>query len=503
MRLGIIDIGSNTVRLVIWDIYGKGYYRIVDEIKENVRIGESLEEDYFIDEEKIVSLLDVLKRFDNFNKSLRTEKVITVASEAIINSANKDDIIKRIKNETSLDPIVLDDTAKSHLDFFGVTNSMMVENSLMIDISGTTTEMMWIVDNEQKEYAYLPFGTINLTRKFRLNQLVTKEDHIALEKFLLENLSNIPWLKEAHFKTIILVGGSARTIGRIDRYRKRYPLSITHNYSLSDLDIDDMYYKIMTKDVNSRNKILGLNKDRSDIILGALAILHIIHEVSKVEEYRISGKGLREGILYEWISENMETHDNMLDSTIYSILARHKTDLPHAEQVFKLSNRIYDQMTDILKLNRYYKDILKCAALLHDVGSSIRYYDHEKHSFYIILNSEINGLNHKEILMSALSASYHRNNNMDLTITMYSQLINKLDSLIAERIGLIISIAESFDKSMNQLVSDITVSFDDEKVIFTAYSDSDLTTEIKEAYHIEDKFQEIFGRKLIVEQANQ
>lgn len=498
MRLGVIDIGSNTVRLVIWDIYGKGFYRIVDEIKSNIRLGDTLDENNIIPSEKVTELTETLKRYEEFNRSLKTDRIITVASEAIRNSLNRDEIIKIIEENTNLKPIILDDTSEAHLDYRGVTGSMVLENSLLVDISGTNTELTWIVNNQQKEYAFLPFGTINLTKRFGLSSLVTAENHKNLEEFLKDSIEQIPWLKNPEFNKIVLVGGSARTIARIDRYRKRYPLSITHNYTMSDLDINDLYYSVLTKDIRQRNKINGLNKDRSDIILAALAILFSIQKVTNVQEFRISGKGLREGILYEHIHSNMEYIEDMLDSSIYSILARHDMEVTHSEKVTELSMKIYNSLSDILKLNKYYSDVMKTASMLHDVGNSIRFYDHEKHSFYIILNSEINGLNHKEILLAALAASFHRNNNMDIMISNFSQIINRLDVIIAERMGLIISIAESFDKSMNSVVKDVEVEINDTQIIIKPIADVDLTFEIIDAKLLCEKFEEVFHKELVI-----
>lgn len=497
MRLGIIDIGSNTVRLVIWDIYGKGFRRIVDEIKDNVRLGENFNNEFEISDEKVNSLINTLKRFKYFTESLKVDRVIVVASEAIRLSKNRDELLYKIKKETTFETIVLDDTAESYLDYKGVTGSMEVEDSLMVDISGTNTELVWIKNNEQMESICLPFGTLNLTQMFNLNQIVSPKDHTDLEEFLLENLTKIDWIRENTFKTIILVGGSARTIARIDRKKKRYPLSITHNYTLNDLDINNLYYSVLTKDVKQRNKIQGLNKDRSDIILAALAMVYTLQKVSKVQEIRISGNGLREGIVYETTFAAMDTIENMLDSTIYAILARHDMDVRHSEHVYKLTKKMYDGLSPILKLHEDYQDVLKTAAMLHDVGMSIRYYDHEKHSFYIILNSEINGLNQKEILLSALAASYHRNNNMDLLIANFTQIINKLDVINAEKIGLLINLAECFEKNLNNIVYDVKVEIKDDNIILAPYADREITTEMLEANKVVDRFKEIFKKDLI------
>lgn len=349
------------------------------------------------------------------------------------------------------------------------------------------------------ESASIPVGTLNLTEQFHLSGIVTTENHMAMEVLLREQFGAIPWIRDNEFKTLILVGGSARTIGRMDRYRRRYPLTLTHNYTLQDLDISELYHQLMTKTAHARAQLNGLETDRADIILGALGIIRSLCQISGLKEIRISGKGLREGVLYEHIRSSYDTYQNMLDASLYSVLARHSMETGHPEQVWNLSRKLFEALRNERDLPAYCHDILKCAAMLHDIGMSIRYYDHEDHSFYIILNSEVNGLNHREILMAALAASYHRKNDHDLSIAAYSQLINRMDLIIAEKLGLLIALAESFERSLHGLITDVTVQVDQDTVTVTTFSYEEVDTELAEASKAKDKFRQIFRKELVLD----
>lgn len=497
MRLGIIDIGSNTMRLVVWEIYGRGYYRIIDEIKETVRLG-SQANDPEIAADKMKKAAVLLQEFRTFSQNLRVDKTIVMATTAVRQASNREEFLDYIKAESGFSPVVLSADEESYLDYYGVASSMEVENSLLVDVGGSSTELVWIRNNKLIESASIPIGTLTLTEQFDLEDIVTSQNHTAMEEKLRLEIKKIPWLFGSGFKTMILVGGSARAVGRIDRYRKRYPLSITHNYTLLDLDVQELFNQMMTKTAYNRSKIQGLEKSRADIIMGALAILKNLCSLTGLQELRVSGKGIREGKLYQYIKANYDPFPDMLDASLNAILERHCLDTAHAYHVLKLSAKLFQALKNPRDLPESSYEILKCAALLHDSGMSIRYYDHEIHSQYIILNSEINGLNHKEILLAALAARFHRKNETDLPIAAYSQLINKLDLRLAEKLGLLIGIAESFERNLNGNIFDLECIVSDDKITIYPMARQNIDIEIEAASKMKDKFREIFQKDLVL-----
>ncbi|PKK40407.1 Exopolyphosphatase [Clostridiaceae bacterium JG1575] len=491
MRLGIIDLGSNTVRLVVWEIYGRGFYRTIQEQKKNIRLGEQSHNPE-IAEDKIEETVTTLREFRRFCENLDVGRIIVVATEAVRRAPNQKDFLARIQTETGFEPVVLCQHEEAYLDFRGVTGSMEVKNSLMVDIGGSSTELVWIKDNQMMENISVPIGTLDLTEDFELADIVKTEAKTAMEKKLLEAFSSIDWIRENVFSTMILVGGSARAIGRIERYRTRYPLTLTHNYSLSCQDIKALYYHFMTKNAATRAKTQGLERNRSDLILGALAIIHTLCRCNGLSELRISGKGLREGILHEHLTSHYDCYPSMLDASLFAIISHHNLNRDHALHVHRLAKICFDALVEKGQLDASQEDVLKCAAYLHDSGLSIRYYDHEKHSFYLILNSEINGLNHKEILLAALAARYHRKVETEPSIVPYTHLINKMDLYTAERLGLFIALGEAFDLSLSGLVYDLDCAVLDERFVLRPHASEDVSMEIHKAMKIKDKFQELF-----------
>ena len=213
----------------------------------------------------------------------------------------------------------------------------------------------------------------------------------------------------------------------------------------------------------------------------------------------MSNNSIREGLLYDYIYNNYEVIDNILDYSIYGILNSLNANIEHAKHVYFLSLTLFDQLRPLHRLDDKYLNILKTGAMLHDCGISINYEYHHKHSLYIILNSFINELTHKEHLMSAAIAASHRFNNYHLPLAQFSYLINKLDIDIIDKIGALVKIAEGLDRTLVGSVKNLKVYSDNEKVIITLYSPNNLDVEIHQAMRGKDFFKEVYNRELIIE----
>jgi len=188
----------------------------------------------------------------------------------------------------------------------------------------------------------------------------------------------------------------------------------------------------------------------------------------------------------------------VLSFSIDNIIDRFKMNKSHAYQVYKLSSSMHSQLESILKIPDNAIKVLKTSALLHDSGISISYYGHHNHSFYMILNSGIHGLSHREIVMSAFAASMHRHKKIKPLLNGYSGIISSEDMESVTKISLLLRLAESFDTCMDNFIDDIKCSFDSNKVIISLVARKKPNVEINRALYAADTFERITGRKLVI-----
>ncbi|MGG5462281.1 Ppx/GppA phosphatase family protein [Clostridium sp. B9] len=500
-RIGVIDIGSNSVRLTLAEVENSGYFRIIDELKEHIRLGSDLFACSILSQEKIDLTISSIKAFKSMCQSCGASKIMLIGAESIREVNNEVNLKEIIKTELDLNLRILSNEEEIYYNFLGAKNSLYIDDSLLLDINGNNTHVCWIKNNNIYKEVTLPFGYVTLTSMFELDDMVTFENNTNCVNYIKEHLSEIDWLSENKFNSLIGVGGSFRNLGKMDRRRKRYPIDIVHNYLMYDYDIDEMSHALKSKNLRQRKKIEGLSPARADVIVASSNIIKQVLKFTDTSEVIICGRGLREGLIYEYITDTFHNDDDILDISLKGIMDTLNINIPHAENVYRLANTLFDELKPLHHLGNDFKNILKTASLLHDCGISIRYYDHHIHSFYVILNSHINGLTHKEILLSALCAAYHRNNSFQAPLAKYSSIINKLDVKHVEFIGVILKLAEGLDRGLTGHVRDLDVLIEEDTVTLKLYSDFDLELEIRQARRSSKAFLEIYNKELIIEKA--
>lgn len=501
-RLGIIYIGTNSIKLVLSEIDDNGYFHIIDELTSSVRLCYDLIDGDAITEEMIDETLLTLKSFKSLCLVSGVKKIITVATEIFRLSSNKDYFLDKIKTEVDLEIEVLPNEEELYYNYLGVTNSIYFDNSLLVSICGSVTHFVWIVNNEIKESTSVPIGSVNLSYTFDLQDRINNKDLDIAKGLIDTTLAGYPWLKEDNFDSIIVVGGTVRAMAKIDRFRKRYPFEITHNYIMNDYDIHDVYNLVKSKDLKLRRKIEGLSYDRADIIVGGALLLQKIIDLVHNTKIIVSGRGLREGILFEHINMNYRPIGDILDYSINGVLGNLNMNKCHANHISLIASKLFEGLKPVHKLTNEYDHVLKTASLLHDCGTSIDYYNHHRHSFYIILNSNLNGLTHRELLLSAAIAASHRNNTYHLPMVQFSGLINMADINVIERLGTILKIAEGLDRSLEGAVKDLEVIINEEDVTILLTSELDLDLEIRQALRSSNRFKEVYNKTLIIQKSH-
>ncbi len=497
-RLGIIDIGSNSVRLVVVDVDSEGYFSIINEFKETVRLGDT-DENNVLKPERVQKALYTLQMFKTICEAVKSDKIIGVATAAVRKAPNQQEFIETVMKNTGIKVNVLEGWQEANFAYYGVIHSINETKGLIMDIGGGSTELIHFENQMVKNSISLPFGSIDLTKKFDTAWSISDKNANDLKEFLIEQFDSVPWLKKLKDLPLIGVGGTIRTIGKIDKKFKQYPLSLAHNYKIHSRSVQSIYEMAKGKPAEKRAKIKGLSKDRADIFFGACSAVWHLLEYCKIKHIIVSGSGIREGLVYDFIEKNHGSINSVLDFSIENIMSRFKVDKQHSYHVYKLSTSMYDQLNGLLKIPKSAEKVLKTAAMLHDSGINISYYGHNSHSFYMILNSGINGLTHKEIIMSAFAASLHRHKKLKLNWKEYEQVLSNDDVDAIMKISLLLRLSESFDTCMDNFIEDVTCEFDSEKAVITLIAPKKPNVEINRALYAADVFEKLTNRKLVIQ----
>jgi exopolyphosphatase/guanosine-5'-triphosphate,3'-diphosphate pyrophosphatase len=499
-NIGIIDIGSNSIRLMLVQININNSFSVIDEIKETIRLGKDMSPDGKLHTYRIEKAMETLSFFKHLCKAQDVKEIFAVATEAVRKASNKSAFLNKIKTELNLTVRVLSGNEEAYYSYFGTINSIDIDNALLVDIGGSSTELILVENRKVKASISLPLGGINLTEKFSLTRAMDTETEKELKTFLQSFYKNIPWLLDIKDIPLVGIGGTIRNIAKINRKSNSYPLDNIHNYRISTSDVVDIYKTVSKKDASQRKKIKGLSKDRADIFLGPITSVVTLLEFCSINELLISGNGLREGLLYEYIlGEKSAPVEDVLNFSLNNLLLNYEINEAHTYQVWKLSEMLYNN----LKLVEYFPHecykILKTASLLHDCGVRISYYDHHEHSFYMILNSKINGLSHKEQLMSAYVAALHRKNDFKINLEKYSSILTEIEVITIQKLGVLLRLSESLDRAMDGNVEQINFSAEEDAVVLDIKAKNNPILEIASALEAVPAFEKLYGKKLIIQ----
>ena len=273
-KIGIIDLGSNSARLVIVELFGEGHFMVVDELKESVRLGQDMERDGFLKPSRVAETIRTLKMFKKLADASRVDRIIAVATAAVRRAKNQRSFLDEIQATCGIKVKVLSEEEEATLVYRGVINSMDIPKGLILEIGGGSTKIVYYNRRNMLNFITLPFGAVTLTDLFKDDGLSPEEQAAKVEEFFTEQLTGIDWLQNIDPDTqMIGVGGSFRNIFKISKMVRKYPLDTVHNYVLPTEDFESIYDMIKVLDLDKKKKIKGLSSGRADILPAALAVV--------------------------------------------------------------------------------------------------------------------------------------------------------------------------------------------------------------------------------------
>jgi len=502
-KIGIIDLGSSSTRLVIYQVYHNGAFKLVDDIHYKIRLVENMVDGRFLSEISMKKALKVVTMFKMLCKShnIHSKDIIAVATAAVRKAENRERFLKILYRVTGLTFKVLTGEEEALYDYNSVIHSMNCRSGIIVDIGGGSAEIVRFEADGDVRYTSIPLGAVDATERLEYKDSIAPDKLLKLEQYVEKMLKQYEWLSMGRNQYIIGIGGTLRALAEIHRRASDYPLDIIHNYTLKIEEFYKVYDELKTMTIAQRKKVDGLSSERADIIVGGFAILKVIIALTGSKEIIISGNGLREGILFEYMfKDNSEQQfKDVLEFSLNNYMDIYGIGHVHASHIAGLSLSMFEQLTALHKLQDEEKKLLKVAALLHDIGISISYYDHDMHSFYMILNSRLNGLSHREILIIALTAALHHNGKAKkVLLGKYGAILSQQDIKTIQKLSLFLKIAECLDRSETGIVQSIECKIENNLVRMKTFSDSDSELEIRQANENYEAFMKAFNMRLII-----
>lgn len=418
--VAFIDIGTNSVRILVVRISPNYMFTVLSRQKEHVRLGEGeFSGGGDLRQEAMERTVLVFRHFVELARSFSAEKIIAVATAATREARNRNVLIDRLKRETGLDIQVIPGKEEARLTYLGVSSGIRLDGkvAVFIDIGGGSTE---IAIGTQDEFFFLDsvkLGALRVSSLFPANPdgRVSKKVYSAMRAYVDERL--LETVQAARDYRIDCGIGSSGTIENLAEIAGRLFHANDPPYCNGLLSLSDLRRLISLlrgATTEERKRIPGMNSERADIIVGGAAILEALMELMGLDEIQATERGLREGLLIDYLRREEGIppfHRLPVRMTSVMRLARlFRVDESHANTIVRLALSLFDSAREagLHELDGEMREILQYAAILHDTGNYLSYDNHEMHSYYIIRNGELLGFSEQEIAMIAYVARYHR-----------------------------------------------------------------------------------------------
>jgi exopolyphosphatase / guanosine-5'-triphosphate,3'-diphosphate pyrophosphatase len=469
-----IDIGTNSFHLIVVKIKEDGNFEIIDREKDVIRLGEGNANDIkHLTREAIDRALITLKRFKLLSDSYRA-KIKAVATSAVREAHNKSEFIERVKNEVGIDVEIISGYEEARLIYLGVLKAVPVFNkkTLIVDIGGGSTEFLIGYKGTSSSSVSLKLGAVRLTQKFFKDGIISSSRIKECRRWVSLELYQVSQMiiKEG-FK--VCVGSSGTILAAASmiyaQNKKNSPSTILNNFEFDLQQLSDIEKLILSMVTNEkRKKIPGLDAGRVDIIPAGIIILKTIFDLTGINRMLVSGYALREGIIVDELQKRFagQSKPNLSEIRRESILHLAKScryDLSHCIYVSTIAGQLFDQLSAVYNFNIEWKEYLKAASILHDIGYHISHTNHHHHSFYIIKNSELLGFNETEISIIAQVARYHRKSHPKKNHNDFEELSDNSKKIV-KILASILRIADSFDRTHSQLIKSVGLNITSSKI---------------------------------------
>ncbi|MGA2682272.1 MAG: Ppx/GppA phosphatase family protein [Candidatus Bathyarchaeia archaeon] len=507
--VGFVDIGTNAARLLVVRINPNFSYTTISQEKEVVRLGEEEFKDNLLKPDAMERTIFVCRKFVELAKTYGASEIIAVGTSAIREAQNQNEFLQKLFDETGLEVRVISGEEEARLICLGVSSGIDIgeEKAIFIDLGGGSTEIC-IGNQYQCFYVNsLRLGAIRLTARFIGEGWagpVTNSTYKQIKQYACSKV-RVAKAKVQEYGVRRAYGSSGTIINLAEIANKLIKKNVNGNgLVLSRKNLKKLAPLLCFLPLEERRKMPAINPDRADIIIAGAAIMEAIMEELGLEEINVSHRELRDGLLVDYLSK-YEGFRELQKTPMRNRSALHlgrscNFDEKHSEAVAALAIQLFESAKQIglHDMGENEKELLKYAAILHDVGDFLSFNNHQLHSQYIICNAELLGFDSKEIQIMGNIARFHRKKLPSKKAMKASGLDEKTKQCISI-LSTFLRFAEKLDRSHTGLVKKAEfVKVSKDQVLLSFYSDSDCSFEEWSVIQNRQAFYEAFKKQLTV-----
>jgi exopolyphosphatase/guanosine-5'-triphosphate,3'-diphosphate pyrophosphatase len=508
MQIAAIDIGTNSVHMIVVRVRPDLSFEVVDREKAMVRLGAGGLDGRALTAEAINATLQALSKFKRLAESHQVDQIIAAATSATREARNGGEFLARIERETGIRPRVISGAEEARLIHQAAVYGVDVGSAraVVIDVGGGSVEITLGTGASVQLAKSFKIGVIRLTDRFVKSDPLDDDDERRLTKHVLAEIDrHCEQITAIGFDRVIGTSGTILSLGVVAATAERgTPPPELRNLRISAKQIRKVRKEVVALDLEQRLALPGLDPRRADLVVGGAVLVDTILRRLGAAELTLCDLALREGLVLDYIRRNrrqiahVDSIPDVRRRSTLELAERCNYYAEHAHQVVRLALAIFDQTRAIHALTDREREWLEYAALLHDVGTQISFTRHHRHSYYLIKNGDLRGFHPDEIEVMALVARYHRRGTPKKSHDEYAQLPAPLRRTV-RMLASILRVAESLDRSHSQSISRLEVRDRGDDLLMQIHTQGDAELELWATNRHLEPYEQLVGRKVHLE----
>ena len=500
-RLAAIDIGTNSIRCICVEVVQNGDYRILDDEKATVRLGEGLCASGGISPAAWERASEALLRMRKIIDGLGVEVIEAVATSAVRKASNGAEFLAAMERETGIRVRLIDGREEAELAALSAWHHFDMANAryLLVDIGGGSVEVVSAVGRHIEEIVSMELGAVFLSEKYLNKDPIPEKDLERLSRHIRKELRAALTGTDFPVRYLIGSGGTMTSIAAMVQAGRKERYDSVHGYEVLHSEIVHILAMLQRKSCKERKAVPGLSPERADIIVAGVAVVEELMRLSGTNILKINERGIREGLILQSLHKHglLEKRRTLRDwrTTVRDFARSCHVDENHGEQVARLSLQLFDALAVPFGLDQRARQLLETAALLHDVGYFISYSAHHKHSYHLIRYAGLFDFSPREKEIIANVARYHRKSLPKRKHEGFAALSREDQGLVI-KLGGILRLVDGLDRRRAGAVTGMECTLADKSFRIKLAGTDDLSVEIYGGQVKGDLFRTAFGCRL-------
>ena len=495
----VLDLGSSSWRLVVYRYVPGAWWRRTGQLQEPALIAQGLDASGRLSGGAIQRGIDTLQIFARYchARGIAPADVHAVATSAVRDAANGDELVARAAAATGFDVRVLSTEQEARYGYLAAVNSTTLTDGVVLDVGGGSLQLVAVREREPGAVGSWPLGAVRVTERLLPGDgPVSRKQLKQARATVRSELTQARWLAASGTRLVAVAGAARNLAGAVQRAHGLDATGV-QGYVLAADDLRGLVAGL-AKLPRSARALPGIKPSRADHILAAALVIEAVLELGGFDGIEVTRAGLREGVFFEHrlLASGPPLIDGVREASIRGLAASCDADLPHAEHVAHIASQLHDSLADaqLMAPAPDERELLWAAAMLHDIGMAIAYDSHHTHSHYLVVNAGLAGFSPRDVALIAQIVRYHRKGMPDLDeLEPYAR---NGDRELVRRCAVILRLAEQLERGHGQSIYDARLVPAGGTVELQLHGDDDLARWSVDRQMSDDTFRRIFGRRL-------